>query len=168
MEILPFLGWLFLCGVVWPCTVGCLAASLGSAGVTCSCDSQKCLLLLVFSHLAVSHSLPHGLQHARLPCPSLSPRVCSDSCPLSQWCHPTISSSATPFSSCPQSLSASGSFSASRLFISDGQSTGASASVLSMRMQGQFPLGLTGLEMSIYLVKNTLRVKKSVVVENHQ
>ena len=69
------------------------------------------LILVLFSHLGMSDSLqPHGLQHARPPCPSLCPRVCSDSCPLSQWCHPAISSSVTPFSSCPQSFLASGSF----------------------------------------------------------
>ena len=71
---------------------------------------------------------PHGLQHARLPCPSLSPSVCSNSCSLSRWCHPTISSSVTPFSSCPQSFPASGSFPMSRLLESGGQSTGASVS----------------------------------------
>ena len=73
---------------------------------------------------------PHGLQHTRLPCPSLSPRVYSNSCPLSWWCHPTISSSATPFS-CPQSCPASGSFPMSQLFSSGGQSIRALASVLS-------------------------------------
>ena len=71
---------------------------------------------------------PHGWQHARLPCPSLSPRVCSNSCLLSRWCHSTISSSATPFSFCLQSFPASGSFPMSQLFASGGQSTGASAS----------------------------------------
>ena len=72
---------------------------------------------------AVSESLwPHGLQHARLACPSLSPGVCSNSCPLSQWCHPTISSSVTPFSSWPQTFPASGSFPMSWLFTSGGQS----------------------------------------------
>ena len=70
----------------------------------------------------------HGLQHARLPCPSPSPRICSNSCPLSRWCCRTISSSATPFSSCPQSFPASGSFLVSPLFASDGQSVRASAS----------------------------------------
>ena len=92
-------------------------------------------------------SQPHGLQHARLPCPSLSPRVCSNSCPLSQWCHPTISSSVVPFSSCPQSFPASGSFPMSQLFPSGGQSIGASAStsVLPMNIQGWFPLGWSGL-----------------------
>ena len=72
---------------------------------------------------------PHGLQHTRLPCPSLSPRVFSNSCPLSGWCHPTISSSIIPFSSCPQSFPVSGSFPTSRLFASGGWSTGALASV---------------------------------------
>ena len=87
---------------------------------------------------------PHELQHSRLPCPSLSPRVCSNSYLLSQWCHPTISSSVAPFS-CPQFFPASGSFSVSQLFASGGQSTGASASVLPITIQGWFPLGLTGL-----------------------
>ena len=91
----------------------------------------------------VSDSLRlHGLQHARLPCPLPSPRACSNSCPLSQWCHPTISSSVIPFS-CPQSFLASESFPVSQLFTSDGQSIGASASVLSMNIQDYFPLGLT-------------------------
>ena len=71
---------------------------------------------------------PHGQQHARLPCPLPSPGVCSNSCPLSQWCHPTVSSSIIPFSSCLQSFSASGSFPISSLFASGGQSIGASAS----------------------------------------
>ena len=75
-----------------------------------------------FSHSAVSDSLwPHGLQHARLPCPSSIPRVYSNSCPLSQWCHPTIPSSVIPFSSCLQSFPASGSFQRSQLFASGGQ-----------------------------------------------
>ena len=85
--------------------------------------------------------LPHGLQHARLPCPSPS-GACSDSCPLSQWCHPTISSSVIPFSSCLQSFPASGSFLMSQLFSSNGQSIGTSASVLLMNIQDWFPLGL--------------------------
>ena len=92
---------------------------------------------------------PHGLQHPRPPCLSLSPKVFSNSCPLSQWCHATTSSSATLFSFCLQSFLALGSFPMSRLFISDGQSSGASASasasVLPMSIQGWFPLRLTGL-----------------------
>ena len=93
---------------------------------------------------------PHGLQHTRLLCPSSSARACSNSCLLSQWYHPTISSSVVPFSSCPQSFPASGSFPASRLFASGGQRIGASVSalVLPMNIHGCRPLGLTGL---IYL-----------------
>ena len=89
---------------------------------------------------------PHGLQHARLPCPSLSPGVCSNSCSLSWWCRPTISSSVIPFSSCSQSFPASESFPMSQLFTSSGHSIGASASasVLPMNIQGWFPLGFTG------------------------
>ena len=110
----------------------------------------KIINLLLFSHSIMSDSL---WPHARLPCPSLSPRVCSNSCPLSQWCHPTISSSPTilfsviPFSSCPQSFPASGSFPVRRLFKSGGQSIGvsASASVLPVNTQGWFHFGLTGL-----------------------
>ena len=88
---------------------------------------------------------PHGLQHTRLPCLSPSPRVCSNSCPLSQWCHPTISSSVIPFSSCLQSFSETGCFLMRQHFTSGGQSIGASASasVLSMNIQGWFPLGMT-------------------------
>ena len=96
----------------------------------------------------MSHSFqPHELQHTRLPCPSLSPRVFSNSCPLNRWCHPTISSSVTHFSFCPQSFLASGSFPLSWLFESGGQSIGASASasVLPMNIQGWLPLELTGL-----------------------
>ena len=90
---------------------------------------------------------PHELQHARLLCPSLSPWVCSNSDPVSQWCHPTISPSVAPFSSCPQSFPASGSFPVNQFFASGGQSirASASASVLPMSIQDWFPLGLTGL-----------------------
>ena len=88
---------------------------------------------------------PHGLQHARLPCPSLSPSVCSNSCALSWWCYITLSSSPTPFSFCLQSFPASGTFLVSPLLTSGGQSIGASASVLPMNVQGGFLLGLTAL-----------------------
>ena len=94
---------------------------------------QKAILMtrkLLFSCSVMSDFLwPHGLQHSRLPCLPLSPGVCSNSCPLSWWCHPTISSSVVSFSSCPQSFPASGSFPMSWLFLSDNQSIGASASV---------------------------------------
>ena len=96
----------------------------------------------------MSNSLwPNGLQLIRLPCPSLSPRVCPHSCPLSQWCYLTISFSAALFSSCPQSFPASGSFPMRWLFASDGQSIGASdsASVFPVNIHSRFPLGLTGL-----------------------
>ena len=90
---------------------------------------------------------PHGLRHTRLSCPSQSPRACWNSCPFSQWCYPTISSSIIPFSSCLQSFPASASFLINLLFASGGQSIGASASasVLPMNIQDWFPLGLTGL-----------------------
>ena len=100
------------------------------------------------SHCCSVDSLqPHGLQHARLPCPSLSLRVCSNPGPLSQWCYPTISSSIVPFFSCFQSFPALGYFLMSLHFASGGQSIGAStsASVLPMNIQGWFPLGLTSL-----------------------
>ena len=89
----------------------------------------------------------HGLQHTRLPCPLPTPRACSDSWPSSQCCHPIISSSVIPFSSCPHFFSASGSFPKSQFFPSGGQSNGASASasVLPMNIQDWLPLGLTGL-----------------------
>ena len=97
-----------------------------------------------FSRSVMSDSLqPRGLQHVRSPCPSPTPRVYSNSCPLSQWCHPTISSSDLPFSSCLQSFPASGSFPVSQFFAPGGQSIGASASVLPMTIQDQFPLGRT-------------------------
>ena len=100
-----------------------------------------------FSRSVVSDSLRlHGLQHARPPCPSPTPRVYPNSCPLSQWRHPTITSSVIPFSSCPQSFPASGSFQLSQLFATGGQSIGVSAStsVLPMNTQDWFPLGWTG------------------------
>ena len=103
--------------------------------------------ILLFSHSVVSDSLwLHGLQHTSPPCPSPPPRACSNSCPLSRSCHPTILSSVVPFSSCFQSFPASQSFPVSWLFTPGGQSIGvsASASVLPMNIQGWFPLGLTG------------------------
>ena len=110
----------------------------------------------------------HGLQHARLPFSSTSPRTCSNSCTLSWWCHPTISSSVIPFSSYLQSFPASGSFLMSLLFTSRGQGIGASASasVLPMNIQGWFPLGLT---VWISLQSKTLsRVFSNTTVQKHQ
>ena len=100
-----------------------------------------------FSHPVVSNSLrAHEPQHARPPCPSPTPRVHPNPCPSSQWCHPTISSSVIPFSSCPQYFPASGSFQMSQLFSSDSQRIGVSAStsVLPMNTQDWSPLGWTG------------------------
>ena len=100
-----------------------------------------------FSHSVVSSSLwPNGLQHTRLPCPSPTPGACSNSCPLSWWCHPTISSSVVPFFSCPQSFPASGSFQMSQLFVSGGQSIGVSSStsVFPMNTEDWSHLGWTG------------------------
>ena len=110
----------------------------------------------------------HGLHHGRLPCPSPSPRACSNSCPLSRWCHPTVSSSVAPFS-CPQSLPASGRvFPVSWLFASGGQSIGASAlaSVLPMNIQGWFLLGCTGW-ISLQS-KGLSRVFSNTTVQKHQ
>ena len=125
--------------------------------------------MLLFSHSVMSGSLqPHGLQHARLPWPSPSPRAYSNSCPLSWWCHPNISSSVVPFSSCLQSFPAPRSFPMSQLFTSGGQSIGASAStsVLPMNIWDWFPLGLTSL-ISLQS-KGLSRVFSNTTVQNQQ
>ena len=117
----------------------------------------------------MSNSLrPHGLQHARTPCPSPSSRVCPSSYSLHQWCHPAISSSDVLFSFCPQSFLASGIFPTSRLFSSDDQNTGASASasVLPVNIHGWSPLRLTDL-ISL-LSKELSRVFSSTTVWRHQ
>ena len=122
-----------------------------------------------FSCSVMSDSLrPHGLQHARPPCPSPTPRVYSNSCPLSQWCHPTISSSVIPFSSHLQSCPASGSFPMSQFFASGGQSIGVSAStsVLPMNIQDWCPLGWTGW-ISLQS-KGLSRVLSSTTIGKHQ
>ena len=127
------------------------------------------MYLLLFSHSVMSDSLwPHGLQHTRLPCPSPSPGACSHSCSLSLWCHSTISSSIVPFSSCPQSFPASGSFPMSQLFTSGGQNIGASASasVLPMKIQDWFPLGWTGWIFS--QSKGLSRLFSNTTVQKHQ
>ena len=115
----------------------------------------------------VSNSLRlHGLQHTRLPCPTPTPRVYSNSCPLSQWCHPAILSSVVPFSSHLQSFSASGSFQMSQFFASGGQRIGASASVLPMNIQYWFPLRWTGW-ISL-LSKGLSRVFSNTTVQKHR
>ena len=123
----------------------------------------------LFRCSVVSSSLwPHGLQHARLPCPSPTPRTCSNSCSSSQWYHSTISSSIILFFSCLQSFPASGSFPINQFFTSGGQSIGASASasVLLMNIQDWFPLGLTGL-ISLQS-KDLSRVFSNTSVQRHQ
>ena len=127
------------------------------------------LLTVQFSPSIMSNSLwPHGLQHASLLCPSPAPRVCWNSCPLSRWCHPTISSSVVPFSACLQSLPASGSFLMSQLFALGGQISvaSASASVLPMNIQDWFPLGWTDL-ISLQS-KGLSRVFSNTTVQKHQ
>ena len=122
-----------------------------------------------FSYSVVSDSLrPHGWQHTRLPCPSPTPRACSDSCPLSQWCHPTIPSSVVLFFSCLQSFPASGSFPMSQFFPSGGQGIGlsASASVLPMNIRDWLHLGWTGW-ISL-LSKGLSRVFSNTTVQKHQ
>ena len=131
--------------------------------------SSKNYIRLLFSRSVMSDSLRlHGLQYTRPPCQSPTLRVYSNSCPLSQWCSLTISSSVVPFSSCLQSFPASGSFQMSQLFASGGQSIGASASasVLPMNIQGWFPLWLTGL-ISL-LSKEPSRVLSSTTVQKQQ
>ena len=127
------------------------------------------LLLLLFSRSVVSDSLwPPGLQHTRLPCPSPSTWTCSNSCPLSRWCHPTISSSVLPFSSCLQSFPTSGSFPMSQLFASGSQRIGATASatVLPMNIPGWSPSGGPGL-ISL-LSKGLSRVFSSTTTQKDQ
>ena len=127
------------------------------------------MLVLMVIGSVVSDSLrPHGLQHTRPPCPSPTPGVYSNSCLLSRWCHPTISSSVVPFSSHPQSFPASGSFQMSQLFASGGQSIGVSASTsdLPMNIKDWFPLGWTGW---IFLQsKGPSRVFSNCTVQKHQ
>ena len=122
-----------------------------------------------FSCSVMSDSLrPHELQHARPPCPSPTPGVHPNSCPSSRWCHPAISSSVVPFSSCPQSLPASESFPMSQLFVSGGQSIGVSASttVPPVNTQDWSPLGWTGW-ISLQS-KGLSRVFSNTTVQKHQ
>ena len=125
--------------------------------------------LVQFSRSVVSDSLrPHEPQHSRPPCPSPSPRVPPNPCPLSRWSHPAISSCVVPFAPCPWSFPASGSFQMSQLFASGGQSIGVSAStsVLPMNTQGWSPLGWTGW-ISLQS-KGLLRVFSNTTVQKHQ
>ena len=149
--------------------VSSASPALAGRFFTTSTTWEAQIRLLLFSRSVVSNSLwPPGQQRTRLPCPSPSPWACSNSCPLSQWCHPAISSSVVPFSSCPQSLPASGSFPMSQLFATGDQRIGASASasVLPMNIQNWSLLGLTGL-ISL-LSKGLSGVFSSSTVWRHQ
>ena len=133
------------------------------------CTAKKTISSVQFSRSVMSDSLrPHESQHARPPCPSPIPGVHSDSCPLSRWCHPAISSSVIPFSSCLQSLPSSESFPMSQLFAWSSQSIGvsASASVLPMNTQGWSPLGWTGW-ISLQS-KGLSRLFSNTTVQKHQ
>ena len=121
------------------------------------------------SHSVMSDPLwPHGLQHARPPCPSSTPGVYSNSCPLSQWCHPTISSSVVPFSSCLQSFPASGSFPVSQVFTSGGQSIGASASASVPPMNTQDWSALWWIGWIALQSKGLSRVFSNTTLQKHQ
>ena len=123
----------------------------------------------LFKSLCLVSLWLHGLQHARIPCPSPTPKACSNSSPLSRWCYPTVSSSVVPFSSCLQSFPASGPFLMSQLFELGGQSirSSASASVLKMNIQDWFPLGLTGL-ISLLFKGLSRVIFSSTTVQKHQ
>ena len=128
-----------------------------------------CMLVIQSSHSVMSDPFQsYGLEHARPPCSSPTPRVYSNSCPLNWWCHPTIASSVIPFSSCLRSIPASGSFLRSQFFTSGSQSTGvsASASVLLMNIQDWFRLGWTS--WIALLSKRLSRVFSNTTVQNHQ
>ena len=132
-------------------------------------DNNKLIISVQFSHSAMSDSLrPHESQHARPPCPSPIPRIHSNSRPSCRWCHPAISSSVVPFSSCPQSLPASESFPMSQLFTWGGQSTGVSALplVLPKNTQDWSPLEWTGW-ISLQS-KGLSRVFSNTTVQKHQ
>ena len=165
-EILTasILGWFAIPSSSGLCFVRTLCYDLSVlGGLHCMAHSVQ------FSRLVVSDSLqPHEVQYVSPPCPSPTPRVHPNPCPLSWWCHPTISSSVFPYSSCPQSFPASGSFQMSQLFASGGQSIGisASTSVLQMNTQDWSPLGWTGW-ISLQS-KGLSRVFSNITVQNHQ
>ena len=149
--------------VAWKSQVFCLVAVFEEGPQT---KQSKILNSIQFS--SVDSLRPHELQHTRPPCPSPTPGVHPNPCPSSWWCHPTISSTVIPFSSCPLIFSSSGSFPMSQLFASGGQSIGvsASASVLAMNIQDWFPLGWTGW-ISLQF-KGLSRVFSNTTVQKHQ
>ena len=143
--------------------------------IQCSMNSHSGYVLSLIQFSSVAQSCltlwPHELQHARPPCPSATPGVHPNPCPFTRWCHPTISSSVIPFSSCPQSFQASGSFPVSQLFASGGQNieVSASASALPMKIQDWSPLGWTSCSPWISLQSKGLsRVFSNTTVQKHQ
>ena len=147
MVLFFFVGRLLVIDLIFLLVIGLFAFSFYWTVKVKSDDVKKIVASVQFSCSVVSDSLrPHGLQYARPPCSSPASRVYPNSCPLSRWCHPTISFSVVPFSSRIQSFSVSGHFQMNQLFESGGQSIGASAStsVLPMNIQDWFPLGWTG------------------------
>ena len=169
-------AFLFLSEMFSQCLVILTECPTSTYWMTPACPWQQGRLIIVnkfssvhFSHSVMSNSLSsHVLQHTRFPCPSPTPRACSSSCPLNRWCHPTISSSVIPFSSCLQSCPASGSFPRSQFFTSGAQIIGvsASASVLPMNIQDWFPVGRTGW-ISLQS-KRLARVFSNTTVQKHQ
>ena len=171
-----FFSLLFLFQPLWICCSSTILGSFPFWGF--STDFFSCLFcsLLTYQLRSVQFSLslmsdslqPHGLQYTRLPCPSPAPGTCSNTCSLSQWCHPTISFCVVPFSPCLQSFPASRSFPVTQFFASGGQSIGASGStsVLPMNIQGWFPLGWTGW-ISLQS-KGLSRVISNTTVQKHQ
>ena len=158
----------YLISLIWLCSAS-HSTSHGPVTHRMWLDCSMRFSSAQFSRSVMSDSLqPHGLQHAQSPCPSPTSGVYSNSCPLSQWCHPTISSCVIPFSSHLQSFPASGSFQMSQLFASCGQSIGASASasVLQMNIQDWFLLGWTGW-ISLQS-KGFSRVFSNTTVQKHQ
>ena len=179
MESAPITSWQIDGETMEPLRDFIFLGSKITTGGDCSHEIKRRLLLgrkaitnlssVQFSHSVVSDSLqPHESQYARPPCPSPTPRVHSNSCPSSQWCHPAISSSVVSFSSCPQSLPATGSFPISQLIAWGGQSiwVSALASVLPMNTQNWSPLGWTGW-ISLQS-KGLSRVFSNITVQKHQ
>ena len=150
-------------------SIGTVKLGIGTMAEGKESRSQPQFSSVHFSHSVMSDSLrPHGLQHSRLPCPLPTPGVCPDSCPLSPWCHSTISSSVVSFSSCLQSFPASGSFQMSQFFASGSQSIGvpASISVLPVNTQNWSPLGRTGW-ISLQS-KGLSKILSNSTVQKHQ
>ena len=165
MDCLPFISY-YMKKINFPCLSYYSLFKYLQANIPKWCTDFPVIIVQLQSPCLTLQ--PHGLQHIRLPCLSLSPKACPNSYPLSQWCHPTISTPVTLISSCPQSFPTSGSFSVSQFFASGNQSIGASASASALPMKNQdwFPLGWTGW-VSLQS-KSFLRVFSNTTVQKHQ